>query len=255
MPICQAQSFVHQPRLGAVDPGSPPCLRKVRTRKPPGNHIGRRQCRISLISPARGTSGNLRWSTDVPVPTTRIDRRSRSPTGPGRGLSHRRRQRAKLRCPARSCGDRRQGGVTKRVTGRGCRFRGVAGPSPRPVFASMDEHCVLRELDRTPRRGPRNGLRRGGRFRLVGLAGIEPATSALSVLRSNRLSYSPAWFDALSPILPSLPGYGAGLLSDGHGPRARTELPGKGRAGSPRWRMPPLARGSLRRAPVRRRPA
>ena len=26
---------------------------------------------------------------------------------------------------------------------------------------------------------------------LVGLAGIEPATSALSVLRSNRLSYSP----------------------------------------------------------------
>jgi hypothetical protein len=26
----------------------------------------------------------------------------------------------------------------------------------------------------------------------VGLAGIEPATSALSVLRSNRLSYSPA---------------------------------------------------------------
>ena len=27
----------------------------------------------------------------------------------------------------------------------------------------------------------------------VGLAGIEPATSALSVLRSNRLSYSPVW--------------------------------------------------------------
>jgi hypothetical protein len=26
---------------------------------------------------------------------------------------------------------------------------------------------------------------------VVGLAGIEPATSALSVLRSNRLSYSP----------------------------------------------------------------
>ncbi len=38
----------------------------------------------------------------------------------------------------------------------------------------------------------------------VGLAGIEPATSALSVLRSNRLSYSPA----------DLPGYttGRGLL-------------------------------------------
>ena len=27
----------------------------------------------------------------------------------------------------------------------------------------------------------------------MGLAGIEPATSALSVLRSNRLSYSPSW--------------------------------------------------------------
>lgn len=31
----------------------------------------------------------------------------------------------------------------------------------------------------------------------VGLAGIEPATSALSVLRSNRLSYSPGEFATL----------------------------------------------------------
>ena len=31
---------------------------------------------------------------------------------------------------------------------------------------------------------------------LVGLGGIEPPTSALSVLRSNRLSYSPAWCGA-----------------------------------------------------------
>jgi hypothetical protein len=39
------------------------------------------------------------------------------------------------------------------------------------------------------------------RFRLakvVGLAGIEPATSALSVLRSNRLSYSPLWVDSVA---------------------------------------------------------
>src|SRR5262245_42359891 len=37
-----------------------------------------------------------------------------------------------------------------------------------------------------------------GRDRGVGLAGIEPATSELSALRSNRLSYSPVW-----PSVPS----------------------------------------------------
>ena len=41
----------------------------------------------------------------------------------------------------------------------------------------------------------------------MGLAGIEPATSALSVLRSNRLSYSPEVRDQATPV-PAAAGRG-----------------------------------------------
>ena len=65
---------------------------------------------------------------------------------------------------------------------------------------------------------------------MVGLAGIEPATSALSVLRSNRLSYSPGGTGApmLPETLPSGPGEtpASAYLHARRGP-ARRRLPGR----------------------------
>ena len=52
------------------------------------------------------------------------------------------------------------------------------------ISADSSRGCQWDALEREKRNGSRTGER-------VGLAGIEPATSALSVLRSNRLSYSP----------------------------------------------------------------
>src|SRR5262249_1479905 len=58
----------------------------------------------------------------------------------------------------------------------------------------------LRDLERPERSGklptserPTEHACEVGRGHRVGLAGIEPATSSLSGMRSNRLSYSPAW--------------------------------------------------------------
>src|SRR5437588_11608781 len=75
--------------------------------------------------------------------------------------------------------------------------------------------------------------------RLVGLAGIEPATSALSVLRSNRLSYSPERIDVTRPLAaaplasagPSAVPSGIGVTAAIVGAAAAAAAAAAGRAG------------------------
>src|ERR1051325_9380647 len=67
--------------------------------------------------------------------------------------------------------------------------------------------------------GPR--FPRPGGASLVWLAGIEPATSELSALRSNRLSYSPV---SATPKVTA-PGCGPPKRGVAHNPRARVSVP------------------------------
>ena len=69
--------------------------------------------------------------------------------------------------------------------------------SPAACQAVADERSVHRPAFvphwRALRRGSLHASLRSSR-RLVGVAGIEPATSSLSGMRSNRLSYTPEWW-------------------------------------------------------------
>ena len=89
----------------------------------------------------------------------------------------------------------------RRRTGRGRRHSGLL-PVTRLVSDGLLKTSVSHTVSRTPTRDERAMHAQSPAVtkplkvpltweKVVGLAGIEPATSALSVLRSNRLSYSP----------------------------------------------------------------
>ena len=86
-------------------------------------------------------------------------------------------------------------------------FQPTGLPKSHHVAASFTEHVrrTTRMQPRTPCAGVvvvqnRNETHRflGGLVTGVGLPGIEPGTSSLSAMRSNRLSYSPSRYETLS---------------------------------------------------------
>ena len=100
---------------------------------------------------------------------------------------------------------------------------GYAGLDPDSELARGRRQAERAENSRSASPTPsRHPLTRGApswmtRYFSVGLAGLEPATSALSVLRSNRLSYSPG---RLAKLHPSTGGR-AGWRTGGRTGRAR----------------------------------